>query len=89
VFRSTRREGTYLYVERGTDLATLPPALLKVFGAPESVLTFKLHEQRKLAQAIASEVLQAIAAQGFYLQTPRGEDADGGIGQSADHREGT
>jgi uncharacterized protein YcgL (UPF0745 family) len=70
VFRSPRREGMYLYVERAEGLARVPEELLQRFGAPEPALVFRLHGERRLARASAAEVLKALAAQGFYLQMP-------------------
>jgi hypothetical protein len=70
VFRSPRRPGTYLYVARSEGLSRVPEPLLAHFGTPESVLTLKLHAERRLAQADAVEVLRALDEQGFYLQLP-------------------
>ncbi len=70
IYRSPRREGMYLYVEKSEDTARVPEALLKQFGTPERAMTLALYPGRKLAQADAGKVLQAIAEQGFYLQMP-------------------
>lgn len=70
VLRSARREGMYLYVERGAGLDKVPEALRRLFGAPEPALELLLTPSRKLARASAAEVLVAIREQGFYLQLP-------------------
>ena len=70
VFRSSRREGAYLYVALNEGLARVPDALLAQFGTPEPALRLKLTAARKLAQASAGDVLSAIGAQGYYLQLP-------------------
>jgi uncharacterized protein YcgL (UPF0745 family) len=70
VFRSPRREGMYLYVDRGEGLARVPEALLQRFGVPEPALVFRLDGERRLARASARDVLNALAEQGFYLQMP-------------------
>ncbi len=70
IYRSTRKEGLYLYVLKGTDTATLPEPVKQHFGAPELAMTLPLDRERKLARANAGEVLDAIDAQGFYLQLP-------------------
>jgi len=70
VFRSPRREGMYLYVERSEGLAHVPEALLKVFGTPESALVFRLTPDRPLARASAPAVLEELRERGFYLQMP-------------------
>ena len=82
VFRSPRRAGTYLFVDRQEGMQRVPQALLDGFGTPQSVLTLKLHPQRKLAQAEAATVLAAIRDRGYYLQLPPSAatpgDAEGG-----------
>ena len=70
VFRSPRKEGMYLYVDRAEGLARVPETLMGAFGSPESALVFNLREDRTLAQADATQVLDAIEGQGFYLQMP-------------------
>ncbi len=70
VYRSNRREGMYLFVERGQSLEELPESLTTSFGTPEPVLDLVLTPERKLARASAPDVLEAIAEQGFYLQMP-------------------
>lgn len=70
VFRSPRREGMYLYVDRQEGLARVPETLLKAFGKPEKALLLKLDRERKLARADAAEVLRAIEIDGYYLQMP-------------------
>lgn len=70
VFRSARREGHYLFVDVTEGLARVPEPLLLHFGRPEPALRLNLNPARRLAQADAAAVLDAIAEQGFYLQMP-------------------
>lgn len=70
VYRSARREGMYLYVERGASLDKVPEALRTLFGPPQPAMDLLLTPSRKLARANAAEVLAAIRDQGFYLQMP-------------------
>jgi uncharacterized protein YcgL (UPF0745 family) len=70
VFGSSRREGMYLYVARAEGLERVPEALREQFGEPRSVLTLLLSPERQLARVSGSRVLQAIAAQGYFLQMP-------------------
>lgn len=70
VYRCTRKEGMYLYVESTKDLSELPDALLKLTGELEQAMALVLHEDKKLARASAEQVLKAIQEQGFYLQSP-------------------
>ncbi|MFN3712818.1 MAG: YcgL domain-containing protein [Alcanivoracaceae bacterium] len=70
VYRSPKREGMYLYVRRGTDLCTLPEALMKVFGQPGHAMDLLLSPEKKLARAETDKVMAQIREQGFYLQMP-------------------
>jgi uncharacterized protein YcgL (UPF0745 family) len=75
IYRSPKKEGMYLYVDKTQDLARVPEALLKQFGKPELAMTLLLGPDRKLSQANAAEVINAIDEQGYYLQLPpRPED---------------
>lgn len=78
VFRSPKREGVYLYVDKQQGMAEVPDALLQTFGTPESVMTLLLTPERKLARAEASAVLDAIEQNGFYLQMPPAEFGEPG-----------
>ena len=70
IYRSPRKQEMYLYVDKANDLVDVPADLLARFGEPEPVMTMLLDPARKLARASAAEVLDKIAAQGFYLQMP-------------------
>ena len=70
VFKATRREETYLYVERERGLQDIPEELLSQFGELVSVLSLQLTPEKKLARADAAEVLAQISDKGFYLQLP-------------------
>ena len=66
----------YLYVDKAEGLARVPEPLLQRFGRPELAMTLALDPARKLAQANAAEVLQAIADNGFFLQMPPRPELD-------------
>lgn len=70
IYKSRRKEETYLYVSLKDDLSRVPETLLETFGRPELVTKLMLAEDRKLARAEAPKVLAAIEEQGFYLQLP-------------------
>lgn len=81
IYRSSRREGMYLYVDRVEDLARVPPSLLQRLGRLELAMTLALYPGRKLARAEAGDVLAAIADKGFYLQLPPADEASPGEAQ--------
>lgn len=70
VFRCSKKEGAYLYVERGCDLSQLPEALFKQTGKLNSAMVIVLTPEKKLARANARRVLESLTEQGFYLQLP-------------------
>jgi len=70
VFRSRRRDGMYLYVDRREGTARVPAALLDLFGTPEHAMDLLLTPERKLAHAVAADVLAGIRDRGFFLQMP-------------------
>lgn len=70
IFRSSRKEEMYLYVDKAHGLVDVPEVLMTQFGEPQAVMTLILDSQRKLARADTAEVLADIAEKGFYLQMP-------------------
>ncbi|MEP6390912.1 MAG: YcgL domain-containing protein [Halioglobus sp.] len=73
IYRSPRKAGMYLYVDKQEGTERVPDALLTQFGVPEEAFTLLLSPERTLARANAEEVLSAISDQGFYLQMPPSE----------------
>ena len=81
VYKGSRERGLYLYVEKKNSLEAVPAGLLERMGTLSEVMTLHLTARRKLARADAAKVLEAITAQGFYLQLPpsgpEGDDSHG------------
>lgn len=75
VYRSTRKEGAYLYVEKGKDMDELPAELMTQLGKIESSMILLLTPDKKLARADAKKVISEIQEKGFYLQMPPAEEA--------------
>ena len=74
VFKGSKLEMAYLYVDQQQDLNELPEGLLASFGDPEKVLDVELNSGSKLALVKASDVLQSIEEKGFFLQMPPASD---------------
>ncbi|MFQ3170002.1 MAG: hypothetical protein ACJAW8_002630 [Oleispira sp.] len=70
IYKSRRKEETYLYVSLTDDLSRVPEVLLETFGRPELVTKMIITPERKFARADAKKVLASIQLQGFYLQLP-------------------
>lgn len=70
VFRSSRKDEMYLYVDKQRGLSDVPEPLLERFGTPLSALTLILTPEKQLARISAAEIMSAITEKGFYLQMP-------------------
>ncbi|SDL44104.1 hypothetical protein SAMN05192555_104225 [Franzmannia pantelleriensis] len=75
IFKSSRKDELYLYVDKRQGLAEVPEPLLEHFGTPLPVTTMLLTADKRLARAEASEVMAQIAEKGFYLQMPPAKEA--------------
>jgi len=70
VYKSLKKDETYVFIPTTTPLSELPEELLKVLGETELVMTLKLTPEKKMARGTAAEVLKSIEQQGFHLQMP-------------------
>ena len=70
VYKSLRKEDTFLYLGEKDRFDLLPEGLLLLFGKPGFVLEFELTKDRVLAQADAKKVLADLHEHGYYLQVP-------------------
>ncbi|PWI34323.1 hypothetical protein DI392_04215 [Vibrio albus] len=69
IYKSTVKDGAYLYVPNRDNFTEVPEELLKMFGKPVFVMMIKL-DGRKLAQVDVNNVQASIQEQGFFLQLP-------------------
>lgn len=70
IYRSPKKDGMYLYVDKGEDLKRVPANLLKKFGKPELAMTLVISPDKKLARVEAKTVLAALSELGYFLQIP-------------------
>jgi len=70
IYRSARRDQTYLYVEKRDDFSRVPETLMQSFGQPQLAMILPLDGSKKLAGADLEKVKTALAEQGYYLQIP-------------------
>lgn len=70
VFRSSKHDGMYLYVEKSKGLKEIPEELMTRFGKGISAMTMLLTNESKLARATPENVTKGIREKGFYLQLP-------------------
>lgn len=70
IYRSAKRDQTYLYVEKKDDFSRVPEELMKGFGQPQLAMILPLDDSKKLVNASLDKVKQALTEQGYYLQLP-------------------
>lgn len=74
IYKSIKKEGMYLYIEKRDDFSILPAPLLQAFGTPIFVMLFNLNGKKSLINTTNQEVITCIKEQGFYLQMPKQEE---------------
>lgn len=71
IYRSSIKEGLYVYLASEDGLDQLPAPVLKQLGTPELSMSLELNPERKLGQEDAKVVLKNLETQGFHVQMPR------------------
>ncbi|WP_432472663.1 YcgL domain-containing protein [Amphritea sp. HPY] len=74
VFKSSKKDEMYLYVDKMEAMKRVPEPLLKMFGAPVHVFDMLLTPEKELARIEAAQVLDDIRDKGFFLQMPPAKD---------------
>ncbi|MDA0147052.1 YcgL domain-containing protein [Vibrio sp. LaRot3] len=69
IYKSSKKEGAYLYLPKKDDFSQVPDQLMQMFGKPTMVMVVKL-EGRTLAQVDVEKVKQSLNSDGFFLQLP-------------------
>ncbi|WP_261844220.1 YcgL domain-containing protein [Aliamphritea ceti] len=70
VFKSSKKDEMYLYVDKQEQLKRVPDALKSMFGTPLHVFDMLITPEKKMARAEAAKVLSDIQEKGFFLQMP-------------------
>lgn len=70
VYKSLKKDETYVFIPTKKPLSDLPEELLKMLGQAEMVMTLTLTPDKKMARGDATAILQSIEKQGFHLQMP-------------------
>lgn len=87
IYRSSIKEGLYVYLAEEDGLEKLPEPVLKQLGNPQFSMTLDLQPDRKLGQEDAKVVLDNLASVGFHVQMPRDiEQLMQSIAQSAQQK---
>lgn len=70
IYKSPKKQQTYLYVNKRDDFSEVPEQLMATFGTPQLVTVVNLSNKDKLALADIDKVKTELADKGFYLQMP-------------------
>jgi len=70
IYKCSKKDQTYLYVEKPFNSEHMPVGLLNVLGELEFVMDLELRENTKLASENAAEVIKNISDNAYFLQMP-------------------
>ena len=70
IYRSGKKEETYLYLPVGKSFSDLPEELQQTFGEPFLVMKLDVHADARLARVTPARVLEALDKDGYFLQLP-------------------
>ncbi|WP_317383487.1 YcgL domain-containing protein [Anaerobiospirillum succiniciproducens] len=81
VYKSRKKLRTYLYIPEKDVFSHIPSGLMDAFGAPEFVMVFKLHKERKLPKITAEDLIKAFDEKGFMLRIDLESEEDNMLNQ--------
>lgn len=81
VYKSRKKLRTYLYIPEKDVFSHIPSGLMDAFGAPEFVMVFKLHKERKLQKITAEDLIKAFDEKGFMLRIDLESEEDNMLNQ--------
>jgi len=70
VYKSLKKDETYVFIPTETPLSDLPDELKNVLGETEMVMSLSITPEKKMARGTGAEVIKSIKEQGFHLQMP-------------------
>jgi uncharacterized protein YcgL (UPF0745 family) len=70
IYKSSRKDEMYLYVEKRELLTRVPEALITMFATPVHLMDMPVKPGRKLARIDVDKMLAGITENGYYLQMP-------------------
>ena len=74
VYKTRKKQGMYLYVEKKDDFSKVPEALMTQFGSPELVMVLPLDKRNTIAGVDKQTLKEKLLDPGFYLQMPPKEE---------------
>ena len=71
IYKSSRKDGLYLYLAKKDDFSDVPQALFDSMGKePIFVMEIELSPERQLAREDVNTVMKSLETQGFHVQIP-------------------
>lgn len=70
VYKSLRKQQTFLFVLQEDDFSSVPEPLLKALGEVKKVIDLELTPERTVARDNARSIMDDLLEKGFHLQLP-------------------
>jgi hypothetical protein len=70
IYKGTKKDGTYLFVEQKDNFSRVSESLLSLLGPLKMVMQLDLTTDTRLAQVSANDVIKQLHENGFYIQLP-------------------
>ncbi|MGY6274266.1 YcgL domain-containing protein [Methylomonas sp. MgM2] len=70
IYKSSKKDELYLYLDKKDDFSAIPEDLFKSLGRLQFVMELQLSPQRKLAREDVSKVMASLENRGFFVQLP-------------------
>lgn len=70
VYKSTKKQDTYLYIAKRDDFSSVPKALMESFGPAKFVMVFAAQKRQKLGTVDLHKMVAELKEKGYYLQLP-------------------
>ena len=70
IYKTTKKDEMYLYVDKKDKFQKVPEALLSHFGQAVHFGDLLLRPEKKLARVDVNEVMTQIQEKGYFLQMP-------------------
>lgn len=70
IYRSSKKDGMYLYVREKDNFDDVPEPVMKQMGKCELAMELELTPDRPLAREDVNKVIANLEEQGFHLQMP-------------------
>lgn len=74
IYRSPKKENSYLYIAKENDFSQVPDVLMKAFGQPMFAMKVLLDGKRKFVVGMSDEIEERIKNDGFFVQMLKDDD---------------